>query len=239
MQQRVELRALMLRVGGQTIEIEAGRTYHIGRHPTNDLILKCNEVSRFHSRIEWVEGAPILHDLRSSNGTFVDGLRLRAPTFLHGGQRILIGSLKIDVEVLEPEPLPALLPATDEELSLFSEFAQQERVGSFERQLTLHRLLLDLESEGRTGTLQLALGVREAEIVFKLGLVVAARCQRMEGIVGLQKILRANGGTYCFRPSFEPREGSLDVSVRDLLRNGPWRVTKRHTRASAADHPLS
>ena len=132
-----------------------------------------------------------------------------------------------------------LLPATDEELSLFSEFAQQERVGSFERQLTLHRLLLDLESEGRTGTLQLALGVREAEIVFKLGLVVAARCQRMEGIVGLQKILRANGGTYCFRPSFEPREGSLDVSVRDLLRNGPWRVTKRHTRASAADPRIS
>ena len=35
------------------------------------------------------------------------------------------------------------------------------------------------------------------------------------------------------------RSTILIKNTQTKLRNGPWRVTKRHTRASAADHPLS
>jgi signal transduction histidine kinase/pSer/pThr/pTyr-binding forkhead associated (FHA) protein len=49
----------------------------IGRHPTNDIELPFDAVSRYHARIEWQHGRPYVIDLRSSNGTFVNGKRVQ------------------------------------------------------------------------------------------------------------------------------------------------------------------
>ena len=37
-----------------------------------------------------------------------------------------------------------------------------------------------------------------------------------------------------FRGTFEPQEGSMDLSVRQLLREGPWATTRRHNRRNVA-----
>jgi len=49
----------------------------IGRHPSNDIELPFDSVSRFHARLEMGEGEPKITDLRSSNGTFVNGRRVQ------------------------------------------------------------------------------------------------------------------------------------------------------------------
>jgi pSer/pThr/pTyr-binding forkhead associated (FHA) protein len=228
--QTTEIQALVLTLDRRAIEIATERTYEIGRHATNDMVINDVEISRFHARISWREGVPVIEDLGSVNGTFVDGLRLHGPSTLRAGQRLMIGSLKINVDVLEVQPDPALLHEPTGDLSLFNEWQIPEIRGNFRRQLTFHRFLLDLEAEGRTGTLELALGVRRATVVFKLGLVAAATLQGREGMGALERILRTSVGTYRFRPSFEPQDQSMDLSVRHLLREGPWASTRRHHR---------
>ena len=66
----------------------------IGRHPSADLCLAYDpHISAIHASIAWVDAlqAHVLNDLRSANGTFLDGARLRRPTQLVNGARIRIG----------------------------------------------------------------------------------------------------------------------------------------------------
>jgi two-component system, NtrC family, sensor kinase len=48
----------------------------IGRHPTNDIELPYDSISRFHARLDLQDGELSILDLRSSNGTSVNGRRV-------------------------------------------------------------------------------------------------------------------------------------------------------------------
>lgn len=213
------LRALILSIGRDTFEVPAGTTFRIGRHQTNNLVTCDPQTSRFHAQISWIDGKPLLRDLQSTNGTFVGGLRARQPTQLRAGHRILAGSLRIDVDVLEDvEEAPALLADESGEIRFFTEWQEGELSGRFARQTTFHRLLLELEENQRTGTLEVTLGVRKAELTFKAGLIAAATHQHFSAEQALDRILDAHVGAYRFRPTFEPQEGSLDLSPAHILR---------------------
>ncbi len=57
-------------------------------------------VSQEHAAIEWEEGkAPVLHDLDSTNGTFVNGKRLSEPATLQDKDEIRIGSSFLSIRV--------------------------------------------------------------------------------------------------------------------------------------------
>lgn len=49
----------------------------VGRSPHSDLVVPHESVSRQHCRIEEIEGSFFITDLGSSNGTFIDGERLK------------------------------------------------------------------------------------------------------------------------------------------------------------------
>jgi diguanylate cyclase (GGDEF)-like protein len=66
----------------------------IGRGSSCQLILDADSVSRRHARIEWTGGEHRLLDLGSTNGTFVNGSRVR-DAVLHDGDRIGIGKALI------------------------------------------------------------------------------------------------------------------------------------------------
>src|ERR1700675_154190 len=46
----------------------------VGSHPSNEVVLKDRSVSRFHCEITLEEGRARVRDLRSSNGTLLDGV---------------------------------------------------------------------------------------------------------------------------------------------------------------------
>ena len=62
----------------------------IGSHPSNDLTLKDKTVSRFHCEVRLDEGSPKVHDLKSRNGTVVDGVRV-IDAFLREGSMLRLG----------------------------------------------------------------------------------------------------------------------------------------------------
>ena len=63
----------------------------LGREAFNDIVVFDPEVSRRHTQISFQEGRYIIEDLGSTNGTFVNGRRLNAPTPLHNGDVIEMG----------------------------------------------------------------------------------------------------------------------------------------------------
>lgn len=63
----------------------------IGRMPGNDLVLPKANVSKQHAQIETVSGVLVLTDLKSTNGTYVNGRRLEGPTVVGVRDRIVVG----------------------------------------------------------------------------------------------------------------------------------------------------
>jgi predicted component of type VI protein secretion system len=66
-------------------EITVGRDIHAG------IVINVPEVSRRHARFRLDPGGYVLEDLGSTNGTFVNGQRLVAPTLLRSGDTIRFG----------------------------------------------------------------------------------------------------------------------------------------------------
>jgi serine phosphatase RsbU (regulator of sigma subunit) len=70
----------------------------VGRHPSCDVVFPVAEVSRQHCRLR-IEGDTIaVHDLGSTNGTFVGGQRLDAPMLLENGSHISVGNFLLRYE---------------------------------------------------------------------------------------------------------------------------------------------
>jgi len=67
----------------------------LGRDPSCDLVLDHPTVSRLHAQIRKMDGNFVLFDLKSTNGTFVNGQRVEVQRQLQVGDEIRIASYKI------------------------------------------------------------------------------------------------------------------------------------------------
>jgi transcriptional regulator with GAF, ATPase, and Fis domain len=79
----------------------AGSTL-IGSSPTAQLVLPVHAVSRLHAELARERGAWILRDRQSTNGTFVDGYRIREARLEHG-QELRIGDAILKFVTAEAE----------------------------------------------------------------------------------------------------------------------------------------
>lgn len=73
----------------------SGPTATLGRSPDCEISLEDDGVSRMHARIVIRQGQPEIEDLRSTNGTYVDGVRVSTTVRLQDGSRIRIGGLTL------------------------------------------------------------------------------------------------------------------------------------------------
>lgn len=63
----------------------------IGRAPQNEIMLNGKNISRFHCQVKPDSGKVFLEDLGSTNGTFVNGIRISEPHALSVGDVVRIG----------------------------------------------------------------------------------------------------------------------------------------------------
>lgn len=66
------------------VGLPRGQEVIFGRADEAHVKLDDKNVSRQHARFAWVEGHPVLFDLGSSNGTFVNGLPISQITLMDG-----------------------------------------------------------------------------------------------------------------------------------------------------------
>ncbi|MFN8452108.1 MAG: FHA domain-containing protein [Anaerolineae bacterium] len=85
----------------------------MGRSSGNTIPLETDTLSRYHATLVYKDGEVQITDLDSANGTFVDGVRLKAnePRTLYGGEEFLIGELRMVYHFLDESPTrPITIP---------------------------------------------------------------------------------------------------------------------------------
>jgi ABC-type multidrug transport system ATPase subunit/pSer/pThr/pTyr-binding forkhead associated (FHA) protein len=79
----------------QEVVFGSNSIIQIGRDPGNDVVVASPNVSRFHAQIERVGQRYRVEDLRSSNGTFVNGERIDGAVWLKPEDTIRIGQNRL------------------------------------------------------------------------------------------------------------------------------------------------
>ena len=70
----------------------------IGRLAGNDIVLNKGNVSKYHTKIVLKDGKYIVVDLKSTNGTFVNGKKLAGPLVVRPSDKIYVGDYIINVD---------------------------------------------------------------------------------------------------------------------------------------------
>jgi pilus assembly protein CpaF len=93
--------------GAERRELFDKQEIHVGRMQGNDLMLPKGNVSKRHARLLLRDGRVIVTDLKSTNGTYVNGRKIAQATILGEGDRIYVGDFVLRIE------LPAGIPTGD------------------------------------------------------------------------------------------------------------------------------
>ncbi len=91
-----ELVVVQGRSASSTIKLGDGVTT-IGRHDTCQLRIKSSQVSRKHCELFEKKGLLLVKDLKSSNGTIVNGKRIQDQCVLEPGDELTIGPIQLRV----------------------------------------------------------------------------------------------------------------------------------------------
>ncbi len=115
-----KLQAITGEFTGQEISID--RDMLVGRHQDADLLLQAAEISRRHAALLLKDQLLWVQDLNSSNGTFINDIRIEQEKQLHDGDIVQFASFKFsvlapaqennDLPEIEAEPVQAA-PAQD------------------------------------------------------------------------------------------------------------------------------
>src|SRR5277367_2079579 len=83
---------------------------NVGRVQGNDLLLPKGNVSKHHARLLFRDGRFIVTDLKSTNGTYVNGRKIAQATIVREGDKIYIGDFVIRLEsqgAAAPDDVPS------------------------------------------------------------------------------------------------------------------------------------
>jgi adenylate cyclase len=99
--------------GDPSIRVPPGRTIVVGRAAECDLSIQDPTVSRRHAEVALVDGELRIQDLGSTNGTFLNGRKVK-DALAPAGARVAFGKVIFDVLRDQlPVPLPAVLTGED------------------------------------------------------------------------------------------------------------------------------
>jgi pSer/pThr/pTyr-binding forkhead associated (FHA) protein len=112
-----KIQAITGELTGQEISID--RDMLVGRHQSADIVLQAGEISRKHAAFLLKDQALWVQDLNSSNGTFVNDLRIEHETLLKEGDIVQFAGLKFSVLAPPKDITPALtetkiMPASEQ-----------------------------------------------------------------------------------------------------------------------------
>jgi Inner membrane component of T3SS, cytoplasmic domain len=100
--------------------VELGQEVAIGRQDA-DLVVEDPEVSRRHAVLRPSGGSVVVEDLDSTNGTFVNGERIRTPITVGPGDQVRVGRTVLEIEpeqraddtIVSPPLRPDQIPSSE------------------------------------------------------------------------------------------------------------------------------
>lgn len=82
------------------VKVALDRAVRIGRDPGLELVIADDFVSSRHAQVVPGPHGPVLEDLRSTNGTLINGARVGAPVILKAGDQVSVGAVRLRVSRL-------------------------------------------------------------------------------------------------------------------------------------------
>ena len=98
-------------------EIEHGE-YIIGRDSSCHIQVEAEAVSRHHARLSFSAYELVIEDLESSNGVFIDGVKVQIPTRVRPDQEFQIGAARLVVRLTAVAAAQLTAALGDEHLGL-------------------------------------------------------------------------------------------------------------------------
>ncbi|MBW2526987.1 MAG: FHA domain-containing protein [Deltaproteobacteria bacterium] len=224
----LSLRFLSGRCKGSEYVLTEGEEVVVGRGNDADLMLLEGIVSRHHARFTLFDAIVTVEDLGSTNGTFVNGDRVRQRR-LKQGDRVLIGTSILKV-VWSDAPAGAgpARPAAQswDDLDTTTATGGRKMSGDLEEVGVPDLLEMFLSSE-LSGVLVLRQGQAEGRLTVRAGQIERVTLSTLPDAPPpklIQRLLGWASGTFAIRPYQLPDGERLDLSIRQLLVEGLFRL---------------
>ncbi|HEY3234084.1 MAG TPA: DUF4388 domain-containing protein [Polyangiaceae bacterium] len=206
--------------GGEFV-LEEGHPVIIGRASNLDMVLIEEMVSRRHARVEVEKGVITIEDLGSTNGTFVNGEKIKKAN-LREGDRVLIGT-----SILKLVPLRDLSGAHSSLAEVAAERAKGDeapRMSGNLAEIPLPDLLQLFATSRKNGVLVVRTDADVGRIYLRAGVIHQVVIEDRPEIPPLKSAYRMLGwerGLFELEPA-DPRqfEKPLDLSAQEILMEG-------------------
>jgi hypothetical protein len=190
----------------------------VGRSSDLDMVLVEEMVSRKHARIAYEDDAVVIEDLGSTNGTFVNGEKIKR-VHLKEGDRVLIGTSILKVIVVDA-------PSNDQARPNLEVVAAQQRTsprtmsGAID-EVPLPDLLQLFSTSKKSGTLVIRTEGEVGRIYLKKGVIYYATINDLEDLPPIKSVFRMltwQKGFFDFDPA-ESKEFAkqVEVTVQEVL----------------------
>jgi pSer/pThr/pTyr-binding forkhead associated (FHA) protein len=198
----------------------------VGRSSDLDMVLVEDMVSRKHARIAMQQDQIWIEDLGSTNGTFVNGEKIKRAR-LKEGDRVLIGTSILKVIAGEGTAVPREVAEVKQNLERVADqrrtSAQRTMSGSIE-EVPLPDLLQLFGTSKKSGVLVLRTDDDVGRIFMRKGIIYYASINDLDDVPPMKSIFRMltwQKGLFDLDPPDE-REfaGAIEVSVQEVLMEG-------------------
>ncbi len=202
------------------VRVEPGVEITMGRSPACTLALPSAQASRHHATVRALGRVVVLVDLGSTNGTYVNGIRLVGERVLEPGDRIQVGDSQVTFCRVQSEDEVDRPQASDVTMLADPTFTQAPEVqvlqGDLEK-IPFFAVLQMLEMGGQRGRLGI-LGNSGAMALWLEGSrLVHAQTEKKSGLDAALAIARVSEGRFQFTPDAMPPEQTLDASITEVI----------------------
>jgi pSer/pThr/pTyr-binding forkhead associated (FHA) protein len=213
---RLALRFISGKYQGGEFPLSEHKEIFVGRGSDLDMVLVEDMVSRKHARIWCTDTTIGIEDLGSTNGTFVNGEKIRQAE-LREGDRVLIGTSILKVVISDP--------AGAARRSAEAQRAQSSKTmsGAID-EIPLPDLLQLLGTSKKSGMLVVQSDEDVGRIVLRKGNIAYASINDLDEVPPLKSIYRIltwTTGTFALEPIDEaPMAGEIEAGVQEVLMEG-------------------
>jgi pSer/pThr/pTyr-binding forkhead associated (FHA) protein len=235
------LRFISGKYQGGEYPLPANREIVVGRSSELDMVLVEDMVSRRHAKIIVSDDQIVIQDLGSTNGTFVNGEKIKRAK-LNEGDRILIGTSIIKLVAADPASAGASLQKMEQQAR--SRATQPRTMSGSIDEVPLPDLMQLFSTSKKSGVLVVRTDDAEGKIFLEKGAIVFSSVNDQEEVPPLKSLIRIltwEHGSFDMEPAVE-REfpTKLEMSTEGILMEGFRQIDELRRLASElpAHHSL-
>lgn len=213
------LRFISGKYQGGEFPLAENQEIFVGRSSDLDMVLVEDMVSRRHARIACTDEQILIEDLGSTNGTFVNGEKIKK-TALKEGDRVLIGTSILKVVSVDPSAPPARRRLDEPSMRT----GQTKTMSGSIDEIPLPDLLQLFGTSKKSGVLVIRSEEDIGKIYLRKGIVTYATINDladMPPLKSMYRVLTWTGGSFDLEPAEERViTGEINATVQELLMEG-------------------